>query len=155
MEKLKQGQKAPEFALNDTHGNKVNLADFKGKKIVLYFYPKDNTPGCTIQACDFRDNQEELKKLNTVVLGVSNDDGISHKKFTDKFNINFTLLCDTKGTVSGKYGVYGPKQFMGKKYVGITRSTFIIDENGRIEKTFYSVNPKKSIDEVYDSLKKQ
>lgn len=155
MEKLKQGQKAPEFALNDTHGNKVNLADFKGKKIVLYFYPKDNTPGCTIQACDFRDNQEELKKLNTVVLGVSNDDEISHKKFTDKFNLNFTLLCDTEGNVSGKYGVYGPKQFMGKKYIGITRSTFIIDENGRIEKTFYSVNPKKSIDEVYDSLKKQ
>ena len=155
MTTLKEKDQAPNFELKDTNGNNVKLSDFRGKKVVLYFYPKDNTPGCTIQACDFRDNQEEFKKLNTVVLGVSNDDEISHKKFTDKFNLNLTLLCDTEGTVSGKYGVYGPKQFMGKKYMGITRSTFIIDENGRIEKTFYSVNPKKSIDEVYDSLKKQ
>lgn len=154
MEKLKQGQKAPEFALNDTNGNKVNLADFKGKKVILYFYPKDDTPGCTIQACDFRDNIEKLKKLNAVVLGVSNDDETSHKKFTDKFKLNFTLLCDTNKAVSKSYGVYELKNFMGKKYHGITRSTYIIDENGVIEKTFYSVNPKKSIDEVFDAFKK-
>ena len=115
MEKLKEGQKAPAFVLDDTNGNKVKLTDFKGKKVVLYFYPKDDTPGCTIQACQFRDNIDHLKKLNAVVLGVSNDNEASHKKFTDKFNLNFTLLCDTNGTVSKKYGVYGPKNFLGRK----------------------------------------
>jgi len=154
MEKLKEGQKAPEFALDDTNGNKVKLSDFKGKKVVLYFYPKDDTPGCTIQACQFRDNSDKLKKLNAVVLGVSPDNEVSHKKFTDKFNLNFTLLCDTDKIVSKLYGVFGKKKFMGKEFYGITRSTFIIDENGNIEKIFYKVNPKKSIEEVHEALKK-
>jgi len=151
---LKEKDKAPYFELRDTNGNKVNLSDFKGKKVVLYFYPKDDTPGCTIQAYQFRDNQEKLKKLNAVVLGISNDNEASHKKFTDKFNLNFTLLCDEDKTVSQVYGVYELKSFLGKKYHGITRSTFIIDENGNIEKIFYKVNPKKSIEEVYEALKK-
>jgi len=154
MIKLKEGQKAPKFTLNDTNGNKVKLSDFRGKKVVLYFYPKDDTPGCTIQAHQFRDNQVELKKLNAIVLGISNDNEASHKKFTDKFNLNFTLLCDEDKTVSKAYGVYELKNFLGKKYYGITRSTFIIDENGNIEKIFYKVNPKKSIEEVYEALKK-
>ena len=151
---LKEKDNAPHFELKDTNGRKVKLSDFRGKKVVLYFYPKDNTPGCTIQACQFRDNIDKLKKFNAVILGVSNDDEISHKKFTDKFNLNFTLLCDTDKIVSKDYGAYGPKQFMGKHYEGITRSTFIIDEEGKIEKIFYKVNPKKSIEEVHEALKK-
>jgi len=151
---LKEKDKAPYFELKDTNGKKVKLSDFRGKKVVLYFYPKDNTPGCTIQACQFRDNIDKLKKFNAVILGVSNDDEISHRKFTDKFNLNFTLLCDTDKIVSKDYGAYGQKQFMGKHYEGITRSTFIIDEEGKIEKIFYKVNPKKNLEEVYKALKK-
>jgi len=152
---LKVKDKAPHFELKDTDGKKVKLSDFRGKKVVLYFYPRDNTPGCTLQACQFRDNQKKLKfkKLNTVVLGISKDSEQSHQKFTDKFNLNFTLLCDEDKTVSKAYGVYELKNFLGKKYYGITRSTFIIDENGNIEKIFYKVNPKKSIEEVYEALK--
>jgi len=149
---LKEKDKAPNFELRDTNGNKVNLSDFKGKKVVLYFYPKDNTPGCTIQACQFRDNLDKLKKLNAVVLGISKDNEQSHQKFTDKFNLNFKLLCDEDTSVSKAYGVYELKSFLGKKYYGITRSTFIIDENGNIEKIFYKVNPKGSIEEVISAL---
>jgi thioredoxin-dependent peroxiredoxin len=148
MKKLKEGQKAPAFTLNDTYGNKVNLSDFKGKKVILYFYPKDDTPGCTIQACSFRDNISEFKKSNAVVLGISNDDEKSHKKFSDKFSLNFTLLCDIDKTVSKDYGVYEKKSFMGKEYYGITRSAFIIDEKGRIENIFYKVNPKNNAEEL-------
>ena len=151
---LEEKDKAPYFELRDTNGKKVKLSDFRGKKVVLYFYPRDNTPGCTLQACQFRDNQEKLKKLNAVVLGISKDNERSHQKFTDKFNLNFTLLCDEDKTVSKAYGVYELKSFLGKKYHGITRSTFIIDENGKIEKIFYKVNPKKSIEEVHEALKK-
>ncbi|MCH8003046.1 MAG: thioredoxin-dependent thiol peroxidase [Nanoarchaeota archaeon] len=151
---LEEKDKAPYFELRDTNGKKVKLSDFRGKKVVLYFYPRDNTPGCTLQACQFRDNQEKLKKLNAVVLGISKDNEQSHQKFTDKFNLNFTLLCDEDKTVSKAYGVYELKSFLGKKYHGITRSTFIIDENGKIEKIFYKVNPKKSIEEVHEALKK-
>lgn len=150
---LKEKDKAPYFELNDTDGNKVKLSDFRGKKVVLYFYPRDNTPGCTIQACQFRDNIDKFEKLNAVVLGISKDNQVSHQKFTDKFNLNFTLLCDEDKTVSKAYGVYELKSFLGKKYHGTTRSTFIIDENGKIEKIFYKVNPKKSIEEVISVLK--
>jgi thioredoxin-dependent peroxiredoxin len=152
MIKLKEGQKAPAFTLQDTTGNIVKLSDFEGKKVVLYFYPKDDTPGCTIQACQFRDNYDKFKKLNVVVLGISPDNEVSHQKFTDKFNLNFTLLCDTDKIVSKDYDVYEKKNFMGKEHYGITRSTFIIGENGKIEKIFYKVNPKYSIEEVLKSL---
>tara|TARA_Y100000310_G_scaffold246052_1_gene251158 strand:+ start:1257 stop:1715 length:459 start_codon:yes stop_codon:yes gene_type:complete len=151
--KLKVGDKAPDFELKDTNGNKVKLSDFKGKKVVLYFYPKDDTPGCTIQACQFRDNSDKLKRLNAIVLGVSPDNEVSHKKFADKFNLNFTLLCDTDKIVSKLYGVFEKKNFMGKESYGITRSTFII-ESENIEKIFYKVNPKKSIEDVHEALKK-
>lgn len=153
MINLKEGQKAPEFGLYGTDGTKIRLDDFKGKKVVLYFYPKDDTSGCTKQACDFRDNIGKVKKLNAVVLGISNDDGDSHKKFTEKHGLNFTLLCDTDKVVSRKYGVYEKKKFTGKEYMGITRSTFVIDEKGNIKKIFYKVNPEKSISEVLEALK--
>ena len=155
MTSLKEGQKAPDFELKDTDGNKVRLSDFKGKKVVLYFYPKDDTSGCTKQACDFRDNIENIKNLNAVILGVSPDNEGSHKKFTDKYGLNFTLLCDTDISVSKKYGAYGEKELMGRKYKGIIRSTFIIDEEGDIKKVFYKVNPEKSIGEVLEVLKEE
>ena len=155
MTNLKEGQKAPDFELKDTDGNKVRLSDFKSKKVVLYFYPKDDTSGCTKQACDFRDNIEDIKKLNAVILGVSPDNEGSHKKFTDKYGLNFMLLCDTDISVSKKYGAYGEKELMGRKYMGIIRSTFIIDEEGDIKKVFYKVNPEKSIGEVLKVLKEE
>ena len=154
MIKLKIGDKAPDFELSSQDNKKVKLSDFKGKKIILYFYPKDNTPGCTIEACSFRDNLSELKKLKAVVLGVSNDNEASHKKFKDKFNLNFKLLCDTDKKVSKAYGVYEKKNFMGKEYMGITRSTFLIDERGNIKKIFYKVNPKGHVEELIDEIKK-
>lgn len=152
MTDLKEGRKAPDFKLKGSDGEEIKLSDFKGKKVVLYFYPKDDTSGCTKQACDFRDNIGKIKKLNAVVLGISNDDEDSHKKFTEKHSLNFTLLCDIDKEVSRKYGVYEKKNFMGKEYMGITRSTFIIDENGNIEKIFFKVNPEKSISEVLETL---
>ncbi|MBI2654044.1 thioredoxin-dependent thiol peroxidase [Candidatus Woesearchaeota archaeon] len=154
MVKLKAGDKAPDFELNDDEGNKVKLSNFKGKKFVLYFYPKDDTPGCTKEACDFRDNLSSLKRLNVEVLGVSNDDEKSHKKFKEKFSLPFRLLCDVDKKVSKGYGVYELKKFMGKSYHGITRSTFLIDEKGKIEKIFYKVNPENHIEEVMVAISK-
>ena len=150
---LKEGQKAPDFELLDQEGKKVNLSDFKGKKLILYFYPRDDTPGCTIEACSFRDNLSKLKKSNVGVLGISNDDQASHEKFSKKFSLNFKLLCDTDKKVSKSYGVYEKKNFMGREYMGITRSTFIIDENGKIQRIFYKVNPEKHFEEIYCTLK--
>ena len=149
---LKIGNKAPDFELNDSEGKKLKLYNFKGKKIVLYFYPRDDTPGCTKEACNFRDNIEGLKKLNVEVLGISNDDKTSHKKFSEKYNLPFRLLCDIDKKVSKDYGVYELKNFMGKSYYGITRSTFIIDERGKIEKIFYKVNPNTHIKEIIVAL---
>ena len=151
--KLKVGEKAPDFSLKDSDGKIVQLKDFKGKKVVLYFYPKDDTPGCTKEACNFRDNILELKKLNVEILGVSNDDEISHKKFADKYNLPFRLLADVDKNVSKGYGVYELKSFMGKSYYGIIRSTFLIDENGKIQKIFYKVNPEVHIEEIMQELK--
>lgn len=154
MIKVKEGDKAPDFVIDDSEGNKVKLSDFRGKKVVVYFYPKDDTPGCTKEACDFRDNLKKFKAMNAEVLGVSNDNQDSHKKFADKYNIPFTLLCDTDKKVSEAYGVYEEKEKFGRKYWGITRSTFVIGEDGRIKKIFYKVNPEQHIEEALHAVQK-
>lgn len=150
---LKIGDKAPDFELKNQNGKSVKLSSFKGKKVVLYFYPKDDTPGCTKEACNFRDNILQLKKLNVVVLGVSNDDEESHQKFIAKYSLPFALLADVDKEVSKAYGVYELKNFMGKEYYGIARSTFVIDEKGKIQKIFYKVNPEEHIQEVMEAVK--
>ena len=155
MINMKVGDKAPDFELKDQKGDIVKLADFKGKKVILYFYPKDDTSGCTKEACDFRDNLGFLKKSNAEVLGVSNDDEASHRKFSEKFNLTFRLLCDVDKKVSKEYGVYELKNFMGREYYGITRSTFIIDENGKVEKIFYKVNPEQHINEIMEAIREK
>lgn len=154
---LKIGDKAPAFTLTgiDAKGKvaTVSLKDLKGKKVVLYFYPRDNTPGCTTQACDFRDSTSRLKKTNAVLLGVSPDKPESHTKFRDKQSLNFTLLSDTDKKVAESYGAYGEKKLYGKVSMGIIRSTFIIDENGKIAKIWSKVKVAGHVDEVLDALK--
>src|SRR3989344_930505 len=140
MPKLKEGQEAPDFEVLDTNGNKVKLSDFKGKKVILYFYPKDDTPGCTKEACSLRDGFSELKKAGMVMLGVSKDSIESHQKFTKKFNLPFQLLADTDKKIVKAYGVYGDKSFMGRIFKGIKRTTFLIDEKGKIAKILDNVN---------------
>jgi peroxiredoxin Q/BCP len=149
---LKVGNKAPAFTLPNQDGKKVSLKDFLGKKVVLYFYPKDNTPGCTKEACDFRDTFPKFEKSNAVILGVSPDTPESHKKFIEKHNLNFTLLSDTKKKVLEKYGVWKEKSMYGRKYMGVERTTVIIDENGRIEKIFPKVKVKGHAEEVLKAL---
>jgi peroxiredoxin Q/BCP len=129
---LKIGDKAPDFTAKDQDGNPVKLSDYKGKKVVLYFYPRDNTSGCTAQACNLRDNYQALQKEGYEVIGVSSDDETSHQKFISKFELPFTLIADTDKTVHEKYGVWVEKSMYGKKYMGTARTTFIIDEKGVI-----------------------
>ncbi|MCZ6520936.1 MAG: thioredoxin-dependent thiol peroxidase [Bacteroidetes bacterium] len=136
------GQKAPDFTGNDQDGNPVNLADFKGKKVVLYFYPKDNTPGCTAQACNLRDNYQELQNKGYVILGVSIDNEKSHQKFIQKQNLPFTLIADTDKKINELYGVWKEKSMYGRTYMGTVRSTFIIDENGNLEQIIDKVKTK-------------
>jgi peroxiredoxin Q/BCP len=136
---LKAGDKAPAFSLKNTEGKTVKLSDFKGKKLALYFYPKDMTPGCTKEACGFRDDHAELKKRGVEVVGVSADDQTSHQKFTEKYSLPFTLLSDADHSVMEKYGAWGEKNMYGKKIMGVLRSTFIIDEEGRIAHIFRKV----------------
>jgi thioredoxin-dependent peroxiredoxin len=150
---LKEGDKAPLFTAKDQHGNTVKLADYKGKKIVLYFYPKDDTPGCTKEACSFRDNFSMLKKKGIVVLGVSADSVKSHAKFADKFDLPFTLVADEDKKIVNDYGVWGEKKFMGKTYMGINRTTFIIDEKGAIQHIITKVDTENSTGQVLDLLK--
>ena len=154
MINLKIGDNAPDFELADQNGSNVKLSSFKGKKIILYFYPKDDTPGCTKEACDLRDNFSILNKKNAVVLGISNDDETSHKKFAEKYNLPFRLLADAGKKVSQEYRVYELKNMYGREYYGITRSTFVIDENGKIQRIYYKVNPEKHIQEIMDELDK-
>ena len=154
MINLKVGDKSPDFELIDQNGKKIRLSKLRGKKVVLYFYPKDDTSGCTKEACDFRDNLPELKKLNVEVLGASNDSLDSHKKFSSKYNLNFPILSDVDKKASQEYGVYEQKQNYGKTYWGITRSTFVIDKNGKIEKIFYKVNPEGHAKEILDAVQK-
>lgn len=154
MSELKEGQQAPEFTGADQDGNTVTLSQFKGSKVVLYFYPKDDTPGCTAEACDFRDNYQGLKAKGIVVLGVSVDDEKSHQKFAAKHSLPFTLLADTDKKIVEAYGVWGEKNMYGKKYMGTNRSTFIIDENGVISHIIKKVDTKNSTAQVLELLEK-
>ncbi|MGE3466029.1 MAG: thioredoxin-dependent thiol peroxidase [Pyrinomonadaceae bacterium] len=145
---LKEGDKAPEFEARDQDGNVVRLKDLKGKRVVLWFYPKDDTPGCTKEACSFRDAIGHFTEKDIQVLGVSVDDEKSHQKFISKFNLPFTLLADTDHKVVEAYGVWGEKSMYGKKYMGTNRKTFLIDADGNIAKIFEKVNVAEHADEV-------
>lgn len=149
---LEVGKKAPAFSLLDGEGNKVKLSDFKGKKVVLYFYPKDMTSGCTLEACDFRDAFTKFKKIKAVVLGVSIDSVASHKKFAEKYDLPFTLLSDEKKEAVEKFGVWKKKSMYGKKYMCVERTTFIIDENGKIQNIFPKVKVAGHVEEVIEAL---
>lgn len=150
---LTEGKKAPNFSLPSSDGQKVSLNDFKGKKIILFFYPKDMTSGCTKEACDFRDTFPNFKKTKTVVLGVSPDSIQSHKKFIDKYDLPFILLSDEKKSVLEKYGVWKEKSMYGRKYMGVERTTFVIDEEGKIIKIFPKVKVNGHVEEVLSVLK--
>ena len=139
---IKPGDKAPRFSLPSDDGTVVTLSDFKGKKVILYFYPKDLTPGCTQEACDFRDASSVVKKKKAVVLGISKDPVKLHLKFKEKYTLNFPLLSDEGGQVCKAYGVWQNKKFMGRSYMGIVRTTFVISEKGTVEKVFESVKVK-------------
>ena len=146
--KLKEGDKAPNFAVNDGDGKSVRSQDLKGKKHVLYFYPKDDTPGCTKEACSFRDSWSKFKRRGIEVFGVSLDSEKSHQKFTEKFSLPFRLLADTDRQLSESFGTYGKKKFMGREYMGNHRMTFLIDEKGKIKKIFEKVKPEDHAEEV-------
>jgi peroxiredoxin Q/BCP len=152
MTALEEGQKAPEFIAKDQEGNTVSLEQFAGKTVVLYFYPKDDTPGCTAEACDFRDNYQGLTAKDIVVLGVSVDDEKSHKKFIAKHNLPFTLLADTDKQIVEAYGVWGEKNMYGKTYMGTNRKTFIIDKEGKIAHIISKVDTKNSTAQVLELL---
>ncbi len=149
---LNEGDIAPDFTVNDQDENSVKLSTYKGKKVVLYFYPRDMTPGCTKQACSLRDGISDLKKNNIEVLGVSTDDEKKHQKFIDKHELPFTLLADTEHEVSEAYGVWVEKNMYGKKYMGIKRTTFLIDEKGKIVKIFKKVKVSEHADEVLEAF---
>lgn len=139
---LNQGDQAPDFEVNDQDGNPVKLSDYKGKKVVLFFYPKDNTPGCTAEACNLRDNYSELQNAGYEILGISTDSEKSHQKFIEKQELPFRLLADTEKQLHEKYGTWVEKQMYGRKYMGTARKTFVIDENGKIEKIIEKVKTK-------------
>ncbi len=145
---LQVGEKAPDFKTVDQNENIIELKNFKGKKIVLYFYPEDDTPTCTIQACNLRDNYSLLQKEGFTVLGVSPNDSESHKKFEKKFSLPFTLLADSQHKIIDKYGVWGEKNLYGRKYMGLHRTTFLIDEKGIIQKIFLKPTNKKHAEQI-------
>jgi len=149
---LKIGESAPDFKLPSADGSTVSLKDYRGKKVVLYFYPKDSTPGCTKEACSFQDNLETLKKKNVEVVGISADSVNSHQKFSAKYSLSFRLLSDPGREVLKAYGVWKRKSFLGKKYMGIERTTFIIDEKGKIAHIFQKVKVIGHTEEVLDKL---
>ncbi len=151
MTTLKPGDVAPLFSATDQHGKVISLQSLKGKKIVLYFYPKDDTPGCTAEACNLRDNHSELIKQGYVVIGVSPDPVAKHEKFAAKYELPFSLLPDTDKSIIQAYGVWGPKKFLGKSYEGVYRTTFVIDENGLIEKVFTQVDTKEHTAQILKS----
>jgi len=152
MATVKQGDIAPAFSVNDQHGNQVSLSDFLGKTVVLYFYPKDATPGCTAEACDFRDNYQTLQAKGLVVLGVSTDDEKSHTKFIGKFQLPFTLLADTDKKLVEAYGVWVEKSMYGKIYMGTARKTFIINPEGKIAHIIEKVETSRASQQVLDLI---
>ena len=152
MTTLTEGQKAPDFTAKDQNGNSVSLKDFRGKKVVLYFYPEDDTPGCTKEACNFRDDYSAYEKAGVVILGVSPDDVASHVKFKKKFQLQFPLLADEGHKICDAYGVWGPKKFVGKSYEGVLRTTFLIDGNGNIVRVFENVRPAEHSAELLSVL---
>lgn len=149
---LEEGHPAPEFTLPSVDGGEISLADFRGRPLVLYFYPKDDTPGCTAQACELRDDMARLEELGASVVGVSPDPVKSHRKFRDKYNLNFPLLADTDHEVAETYGVWKEKSMYGRTYWGVERSTFILDEEGRIEAAWRRVKPKGHAERVVEHL---
>ncbi len=152
MIQLKEGDKAPGFKGVDQNENSISLDDYRGKKLILYFYPKDDTPGCTAEACNLRDNISVLIDKGFEILGVSPDSPKKHQKFIDKYSLPFPLIADTEKEILNAYGVWGPKQFMGKTYDGVHRTTFIIDEEGRIEKIFTKVNTKAHAEQILEGM---
>ena len=155
MIQLKEGDKAPIFSGKNQDGNKIVLTEYKGKKIVLYFYPEDDTPTCTIQACNLRDNYALLKKEGFEIIGISPDDEKKHKKFEIKYGLPFTLIADPEHRIIDKYGVWGPKQLYGRHYDGIHRTTFIIDEKGIIRKIYLRPKNKQHAEEIIKNWKDQ
>ena len=150
---VEEGKPAPDFELQSDSGETVKLSDLRGKQVVLYFYPKDDTPGCTTQACGIRDVYGEFEREGAIVLGVSPDDERSHVKFKSKFDLPFTLLADVDHTVADDYGVWGEKSFAGKKYMGVSRSTFVIAEDGSVKGVMRDVKPATHADEVLARLR--
>jgi peroxiredoxin Q/BCP len=153
FEVMEKGLEAPDFSFTDKAGKKRKLSDYRGRKVILYFYPKDSTPGCTAEACDFRDNYNMWLKKGYEVIGVSADSESSHSKFAEKHSLPFPLVADTEKEVIKAYGVWGPKKFMGRTFDGILRTTFIIDENGIIEEKITKVNTKASTVQILDLIK--
>ena len=149
---LDEGKKAPAFSLPNQHGKKVSLKDFAGKKLVLYFYPRDNTPGCTREACDFRDHVNHFSQKNTVIIGISMDKPQQHQKFKGQYTLPFTLLADEKGNTCEAYGVINKKSLFGRSFLGIERTTFLIDEKGKIEKIWRKVKVNGHAQQVLDEL---
>ena len=153
MEIPKIGTKAPDFTLPDQEGKEHSLSSYKGKWVLLYFYPKDDTPGCTIEACILRDQFKDFKKIGAVVLGVSTDGVASHKKFANAYELPFTLLADVNKEVVGQYGVFGEKKFLGKTYMGTKRTSFLINPEGKLAKVYENVKPPVHAGEVIADLK--
>jgi len=148
----KEGTSAPAFKTTDANGEAVSLKDLRGQKVVLYFYPKDDTPGCTKEACSFRDAFAKFKKRGITILGASPDSEKSHQKFATKYELPFTLLADKDHAIADSYGVWGEKKFMGRTYMGVHRKTFLIDEKGKIKKVFEKVKPEDHADEVLEAF---
>ena len=145
---IEEGKPAPDFELSSDAGETIRLSELRGKPVVLYFYPKDDTPGCTTQACGIRDAYGEFERAGAVVLGISPDDAESHEKFKQKYSLPFTLLADDDHKVAEEYGVWGEKKYMGRTYMGVDRSTFVIDEKGDVKKVMHKVKPDTHADDV-------